>query len=168
MIRATRAWAGARDCIELIALTACRSGEARGALWSEVDLEARTWTIQADRTKTETEHIVPLCERAIAVIERARQYRDASGLVFPSSTGKMMGDSVLSKLWKTCASGTVHGLRSGFRDWAAENGTDRELAESALAHVLGVVEAAYRRSTLVEWRRDLMAQWGQYLLGGVD
>ena len=151
------------------ALTVARSGEVRGARWSEVDLDAATWIIPAERTKTREEHTVPLSARAVAVLKRAHGYSDASGLIFPSATGRMMGDVVLSRLWRQSAgAGTVHGLRSGFRDWAAESNISRELAESALAHKRPGVEGAYLRTALVERRRELVEDWAVYLTRAVN
>ena len=112
------------------------------------------------------EHRVPLSNRAVAVLNKAREIADKSGLVFPSPTGQVLSDSTLSKLLCELGVGAVpHGFRSSFRDWAAER-TDvpRELCELALAHVNSDrVEAAYRRTDLFEKRRDLMAAWAAYV-----
>ena len=147
-------------------LTACRSGEVRGARWDEIDLGARTWTIPAQRMKAEREHVVPLSDAAIDVLREAAELRDLSGLVFPSSRGKVMSDMTLSKLAKEVGvAGTPHGMRSAFRTWAAEK-TDvpREVAEECLAHVNpNRVEAAYQRSNLLEKRRLLLDRWARYV-----
>ena len=109
---------------------------------------------------------VPLSDAALAVLEQARMLRDQTGLVFPSALrpGKTLSDMTLTKvLWDNGLADrtTVHGLRSTFRDWYAETGKPREIAEAALAHVVPGVEDAYFRSDLFE-RRRLMAQWGDF------
>ena len=150
-------------------LTDCRSGEVRGARWDEVDDAAATWTVPPERMKAKLEHRVPLSDRAVAVLDEAREIVDVSGLVFPSSTGRVLSDSTLSKLLRELGIGAVpHGFRSSFRDWAAER-TDvpREVCELALAHVNSHrVEAAYRRSDLFERRRQLMTDWAAYVAAG--
>ena len=142
---------------EFLVLTACRSGEVRGARWVEVDEAAATWTVPPARMKAKLEHRVPLSGRAVAVLDEAREIADRSGLVFPSPTGRVLSDSTLSKLLRELGIGAVpHGFRSSFRDWAAER-TDvpREVCELALAHVNSDrVEAAYRRSDLFDRRGD--------------
>ncbi len=148
--------------VEFLTLTAARSGEVRGARWDEVDEYAATWTIPGPRTKTGREHRVPLSKAAMFILESAKQLKDESGLVFPSVTGKVLSDSVLSKLFREVGiEGTPHGMRSSFRDWAAEcSDVPREIAEAALAHIEGsAAELAYRRTDFFERRRELMAQW---------
>ena len=167
VIRGSDAWWATKAALEFIAHTACRSGEVRLAEWSEVDLEAATWTVPASRTKTKREHRVPLTERALAILAEARELSDGSGLLFPSATGRAMSDSTLSKLLReNDIAGTPHGLRSSFRDWCGETGQPREVAEACLAHAVGNrVEAAYARSDLLARRRALMDAWGRYLTG---
>ena len=147
-------------------MTACRSGEVRGARWDGMDDAAGIWTVPPTRMKAKLEHRVPLSCRAIAVLDEARQTADRSGLVFPSPTGRVLSDSTLSKLLRELGIDAVpYGFRSSFRDWSAEK-TDapREVCELALAHVNGDrVEAAYRRSDLFERRRALMQDWSDYL-----
>ena len=163
-IRASDGWVGARDALEFLILTAARSGEVRGARWDEIDLDAATWAIPADHTKTGAEHVIPLSVRAVAVVTRAQGYADASGLVFPSATGREMAAVILRRVLDASkVKATVHGFRSSFRDWAAETGVDRQLAESALGHVVGGVEGAYLRSALVERRRPCMQAWADYV-----
>lgn len=148
--------------IEYLTLTAARSGEVRGATWDEVDEYTHTWTIPGLRTKTGREHRVPLSAAAIAVLEQAREYADNSGFVFPSVAGRILSDNTLSKLFRELGiAGTPHGMRSSFRDWAAEKGgVPREIAEFALGHVEGSgVELAYRRTDFFEQRRALMERW---------
>ncbi|MYA89548.1 MAG: tyrosine-type recombinase/integrase [Boseongicola sp. SB0662_bin_57] len=158
-LRESDAWIGTRLAFEFIVLTAARSGEVRGMTWAEVDLEAATWTVPADRMKAGREHRVPLSERTLEVLDQARALGDC-GLVFPSSTGRPMSDSTLSKLLReTGVKAVPHGFRSSFRMWASDTGQDRELAEMALAHTVKGVEGAYQRSDILERRRALMAEW---------
>jgi integrase len=163
----------ARACLEFTILTAARSGEARGATWDEIDLEAKTWTVPADRIKMGREHIVPLSGPALALVKRLHETRH-SPLIFPGLAGKrrkpgkllMLSDVAISKALAEIAPGvTVHGWRSTFRDWCAEETAfPGEVAEMALAHAIGNrVEAAYRRGALLEKRRQLMEAWAAYL-----
>ena len=163
-IRESNGYGGATDALEFLIVTGARSAEATGARWTEIDLEAATWTIPALRYKTDTEHVVPLSRMAVAVLERAEGYRDTTGLVFPSARGGLMQAVILRRVMADLdLAGTVHGFRSSFRDWCAETGVDRALAESALGHVVGGVEGAYLRSALIERRRPLMQAWADYL-----
>ena len=167
-IRATDGHPTTKLAFEYIAYTAARSGEARLAKWSEVNLEARMWTVPAARMKNGLEHRVPLSENAVDVLLRAQEFSDSSGLIFPSERGKDMSDSTISKLLRENQVGTTpHGLRSSFRDWAAEcTDVPREIAEFALAHVVGdEAELAYRRTDYFERRRGLMENWAEYLAG---
>ena len=129
-------------------------------------MEARVWTVPAERMKAKRDHRVPLCDRAMALLAEARELADGSGLLFPAPTGRPLSDNTLSKLLRELGIDAVpHGFRSSFRDWAAEcSNAPREVCELALAHVNSDrVEAAYRRSDLFERRRDLMAAWARYL-----
>ena len=164
-VRSSKAWPGTKLAFEFLVLTAARSGEVRGAKWDEIDLEARTWTVPAERIKAAREHRVPLSPRALEVLAEARKLADGSELVFPSPRGKTLSDMTLSKLVKELGIQAVpHGFRSSFRDWAAEcSDAPREVCELALAHVNSDrVEAAYRRTDLFERRRQLMQDWSQY------
>lgn len=156
-----------RLALEFAILTAARSGEVRGALWCEVDLEKATWTIPPDRMKAHREHVIPLSGPAIRVLRRCAELRCADELlIFPGSRPKQpMSDMTLTKLLRemklTC---TAHGFRSSFRDWASEE-TDiqSEVAEASLAHAIkDKTEAAYRRGNLFEKRRRLMTDWCAY------
>ena len=165
-IRATRAHGSTILAFEFLVLTASRSGEVRGARWTEVDRADATWTIPASRMKAKLEHRVPLPERALEILDEARPLADASGLIFPSPTGRMLSDATISKLLREQGIAAVpHGFRSSFRDWTAEcSDAPREVCEIALAHVNSDrVEAAYRRSDLFEKRRELMRGWADYL-----
>lgn len=170
-----RSGASARE-LEFVALTAARSGEVRGMTWQEIDTKARTWTIAADRMKAGKPHRVPLSDAILALIEA--QPRDGSIYVFPAARGGQLSDVALSAVMRKIAAAAPgrfvdehskrpavpHGLRSTFRDWCAVQGVDRDLAEIALARDVGsAVERAYRRSDMVERRRDVMARWGVFL-----
>ena len=156
--------------LRFIILTACRSGEGRGALWSEIDLEGRIWTIPPERTKTAKAHRVPLSDAAMKVLEAVKPLAAGpDGVVFPSPrAGGVLTDVGLTKCLRALDPvATVHGFRSSFRDWAGEaTAFPREVAEQALAHVVGsAVEQAYRRGDALEKRRALMDDWGGYLTG---
>ena len=171
-VRASAAWAGLKLVFEFVVLTAARSAEARLASWDEIDLHARERTVPAARTKAGREHRVPLCSRAVEILDDARRLGVdstgvvASGLVFPSRRGKAIADARLSGVLQQLGIGAVpHGFRSSFRDWASER-TDhpREVIEAALAHVVrNRTEAAYARSDLFERRRLLMDDWAAYV-----
>ena len=157
-----------RMAVEAAILTAARSGEVRGARWEEIDFEARQWTIPAGRMKAGKAHAVPLSDAAVAVFERAAELRRAGcDFVFQGLSPKRpMSDMTLLKVLRDAGlSVTVHGFRSSFRDWAAdETAFAAEIAEAALAHAVpDRVVAAYRRTDFLEKRRALMAAWADYL-----
>ncbi|HYD23466.1 MAG TPA: integrase arm-type DNA-binding domain-containing protein [Croceibacterium sp.] len=150
-------------------LTATRSGEVRGATWSELDLDAAVWTIPADRMKAQRVHRVPLSPVAVALFrEVAAMKRGGTDLIFPANGGKALSDMTLTKVLRDMkAACTVHGFRSTFRDWAAEQtSVPGEVAEAALAHMVPkAVEAAYRRTDFFDKRRELMEAWASYVGG---
>ncbi|MFA5969142.1 MAG: integrase arm-type DNA-binding domain-containing protein [Sphingomonas sp.] len=162
-----RGLSSSRLALEALILTAVRSGEVRGARWSELDDDLTLWTIPAERMKAGAEHSVPLSQQAADVFRQARALRIAEcDLIFPSATsGSALSDMALLELVRGMdLPATVHGFRSSFRDWAAEE-TDvpREIAEAALAHTLeNKVEAAYRRTDFLAKRRDLMKAWADF------
>ena len=167
-VRASRAMPAVKLAFEFLVLTAARSGEVRLATWAEIDFGAAVWTVPAVRMKAMREHRVPLCERALEVLDEAAALGDGADLVFPSRRGKALSDMTLSKLVKEQGIDAVpHGFRSSFRDWAGERTSHpREVVEAALAHVVqNKVEAAYARSDLFERRRRLMDDWATYLNG---
>lgn len=161
--------------VEFAILTATRSGETRGARWSEIDLEACTWTIPGKRMKKGDEHIVPLSSQAVALLERVKGV--AGDYVFPgyADDGRRTRDAhpvPNASVWKLTkrlgGDVTTHGFRSTFRDWCGEHAIDRELAERALAHKFGsAVESAYARSRLVARRAPVMQAWADFI-DGVD
>ena len=152
---------GHKLAIEWLALTCVRSGEARGAQWTEIDRETATWTVPASRMKSQREHSVPLSDGALDVLERAARLSDGTGLVFPSTLGTEIHGATLGKPFRNLGLvATIHGMRSSFRDWAAEEGIDHVLAEQCLAHSVGsATERAYRRTSMVNARREVMQQW---------
>jgi integrase len=163
-----------RDALKLTVLTAVRSNETRFATWGEFDLEAGTWSIPGSRMKMKELHLVPLSTAALTLIRRLRDERiafdgkiDPAQLVFPGVRGKAISDMTMVKAIRDMkiTEITVHGFRSSFTDWAAEQ-TDfpKEIADKALAHrVPNAVEAAYRRTDFFEKRKLLMAMWASYL-----
>ncbi|WP_417794487.1 tyrosine-type recombinase/integrase [Terasakiella pusilla] len=151
------------SALEFTILTAARTGEVIEAAWSEIDLENKVWTIPAERMKAGREHRVPLSETALNILQEMAEIR-TSNFVFPGNSknrplSNMAMLTVLRRMKRTDI--TVHGFRSTFRDWAAEQTNfPREVAEMALAHTIeSKVEAAYRRGDLFEKRRSLMQEW---------
>lgn len=158
--------------LEFLILTAARTGEVIGARWREVDIASKVWTVPKERIKAGKEHRVPLTDRALQILETMKRSRfgskgHPSAHIFSGwKRGQAMSGmamlEVLERMGRTDL--TVHGFRSTFRDWTAEQTThSREVAEMALAHTVDdKVEAAYRRGDLFEKRRDLMDQWAKY------
>ena len=153
--------------VRFIALTATRSGEARGARWSEIDLQARTWTLPASRTKTARQHRIPLSDAAMDTLAKARPLGDGEN-VFPSPvTGGPLDPKALRlALAAAGVQATLHGMRSSFADWCAETGVAFDVAELSLGHAFGSkVARAYRRTDQFEARRGIMQAWGEYIEG---
>ncbi|WP_280569744.1 site-specific integrase [Chromohalobacter sp. 296-RDG] len=152
----------AARCLEFVVLTAARSGEARGATWSEIDLEKQLWIIPGERMKAGKEHRVPLSDAAVKLLKAQPQ---GDGLVFPAPRGGKLSDAAMSALLRRMEiKATVHGMRSSFRDWAAERtSTPNQIAEMALAHTVQGVEGAYRRGDLIAKRAKLMDQWAEFI-----
>jgi integrase len=158
-------------CLEFTILCACRSGESRGALWTEIDMDTGTWSIPASRMKAGRPHRVPLSNRAITLLdELPRMVKDDGeeiDLVFPG----LRGDKPLSDMSLTAAmrrmklTAVPHGFRSTFTDWVAERTAyPSEVREMALAHAIGNdTEAAYRRGDLFDKRRNLMNEWASFI-----
>ena len=161
------------QAVELLILTAARSGEIRGMTWSEVDLKGQVWRVPATRMKAGREHVIPLAGRTVQILsERSAQRVAASDLVFPGrSLVRPLSDMTLKMaLRRMSIDHDPHGFRSSFRDWVAdETSFPRELAEAALAHAVGDrTEAAYARSTMIAKRRVLMDAWAAYLSDEAD
>jgi integrase len=156
--------------LRFVIVTAARTGEAIGATWAEIDMQAATWTVPAMRMKAGKEHRVPLPDAAIAVLREAANLRqDMSGgapVFLGGKAGKPLSNMAMLTLLRRMGRRdlTVHGFRSSFRDWAAETtGYQREVVEAALAHMIpDKVEAAYRRGDLFEKRRRLMTEWAEF------
>jgi integrase len=153
----------AARALELTILTGCHTGEVIGARSEEFDLEKAMWTIPASRMKANREHRVPLAPRAVEIVRN----QPPGDYVFPGQRrGRPLSNMAMLQLLKRMGRGdlTVHGFRSTFRDWCAEQTNfPRELAEAALAHVLtDKTEAAYQRGDLFEKRRELMDAWAHY------
>jgi len=168
--------------LRFVILTACRTSEAIGATWQEVDRDRAVWTVPGERMKAEREHRVPLSPAALAILATMGQAGTKPlGYVFPGSKGKALSNMAMTALLRRMnapAPGTpanapprwrdgggrpitVHGIRSTFRDWCSEETShSREVAEMALAHTLDdKTEAAYRRGDLFAKRAALMADW---------
>jgi integrase len=156
----------AEFALRFLILTAARSDEARSVTWGEVDLESAVWTVPGERMKGDLLHRVPLSAPALTVLQTVRGLDDDR--VFPGQRrGRPISDTTIAApLKRMGVSGTVHGFRSTFRDWAAERtSVPREIAELCLAHEVGsAVERSYRRSDLLDKRRSLMDQWGRFCL----
>ena len=170
-VRGSTALEAAKLAFEFLVLTAARWSEVRWAEWAEIDRSRRVWTIPARRMKVNRQHRVPLCRRALEILEAAEALGEGNGpLVFTSRQGEPLDDKQLRWMVRDLGIAAVpHGFRSSFRDWAGEE-TDhpREVIEAALAHVVGNrVEAAYARSDLFERRRTLMDDWARYLDQGM-
>jgi integrase len=154
----------AARALEFVILTAARSGEVTGARWSEIDLTGKLWTIPAARMKAKKDHRVPLSDRAIEILQALP--RESDFVFFGARESKPLGHEALRQILKHLKRHdiTVHGMRSTFRDWAAERTTfPNHVVEMALAHAIGnKVEAAYRRGDLIEQRRQLMDDWAKY------
>ena len=170
-IKETGAWIGTKLALEFLILTACRSGEVRGATWDEFDLPAALWEIPADRMKAKKPHRVPLSGRSMEILGEAKAipsmlaHLAGNPLVFPSVRGRPLSDNTLSKLCRENDIGAVpHGFRSSFRDWAAETtNSPYAVMEAALAHrIASATVRAYAWSDLFDKRRVLMERYARF------
>jgi integrase len=157
----------AAKALEFLILTATRTSETIRADWSEIDLDAKLWTVPAERTKAGREHRIPLSTAALSLLKARHQATGGKGYVFPGGKrGKPLSNMALLKLLQRMGRDdlTAHGFRSTFRDWAAERTSyPGEVAEMALGHVVSdKVEAAYRRGDLFEQRRRLAEEWAKF------
>ena len=171
-VEASQASMSAKLCFRFLVLTAARSGEARGAVWDEIDLQGQVWRVPSERMKAGVEHRVPLSRQVLELLGKASALGDGTGLVFPSvlKPGSPMSDMTLTKVLRSTGlaeQATVHGFRSSFKNWTLEQtDTPWAVSEAALAHMLGnSTEQAYARSDLFERRRALMQLWADYLTG---
>jgi len=158
--------ATAAAALEFCILTAARSGEVFGARWEEMDLSNKLWTVPAQRMKAAREHRVPLSARAIEILQGLQEARTGDFVFGGRKPNQPLSGMAMEMLLRRMNMNdvTVHGFRSAFRDWAG-NETDfaRELAEAALAHVIGdQAEQAYRRGDALEKRRALMEAWARW------
>ena len=158
---------GAR-AFEFLILTAARTGEVIGARWYEIDLKNKVWTVPAERMKAGKEHRVPLCPRAIAILQAIKSEKaQTDTFVFPGSIlRKPQSNMVFLMLLRRMKLGhlTAHGFRATFKTWATERTNfPREVVEAALAHVAGdKIEAAYQRGDVFDKRLRLMTVWSDY------
>jgi integrase len=158
----TRPGTAAR-ALEFLVLCASRSGEVLGARWSEIDIDQKIWTIPAARMKADKDHTVPLATAALKIL--AGQSRNSEFVFAAPRSGRAMERHALADVMKAMERHeTVHGFRSSFSDWAADNTAfPQEVRQQALAHAIpNKVEAAYRRGALLEKRRRLMADWATF------
>ena len=166
-VRESNAHRSTALALEFLVLTAARTSEVRFATWREIDTDAATWTVPAERMKAGRAHRVPLSARALQILDEAREAGNTrTDLIFPGRGGRVLGErSILQVLDRLNVDATAHGFRSSFRVWAAERTTiPREVCEAALAHTItNKAEAAYQRSDLFDRRRDLMERWAGYL-----
>ena len=153
----------AARALEFAMLTAARSGEVRGAVWSEIDLKTAVWTVPAARMKAGKEHRVPLSMQALDLL-RALPQVEGSEHVFTAPRGGALSDMSLTAVMRRMGRSEVpHGLRSSFRDWASERTAyPHEVAEMALAHTVKGVEASYRRLDMIDHRRSMMQAWADF------
>jgi len=160
----------AAKALQFTILTAARTGETLGMQWGEVDLDAKVWVCPAERMKMGVEHHVPLSDAALDIlrVQRATRRR-RQPYVFPGSRdGRLLSNMAMMMTMRRLGASdyTVHGFRSAFRDWAADCSVDFEVAEQCLAHAVGnEVTRAYLRSTMLQRRRKVMADWATFLAG---
>lgn len=155
----------AARALEFAILCASRTGEVLGATWSEIDLDARTWAVPAERMKSHRPHTVPLSDRAIEILNDLPRVKGEAHVFPGAKTGTRLHGMALLELFRGMRPGlTVHGFRSAFKDWATEATNHPNIvSESALAHAVSdKTEAAYRRGELLEKRRRLMRDWAAH------
>jgi integrase len=156
----------AARALEFTILTAARTNEVLGASWDEIDFKSKTWVVPAERMKAGKEHRVPLCDRAVEILEAIPTERGNDYVFVGPSKSSGLSNMAMAAVLKRMGRDdiTVHGFRSTFRDWAAERTNyPNHVVEMALAHVVGnKVEAAYRRGDLFEKRKRLMNDWVKY------
>jgi integrase len=157
----------AARAVEFLILTAARTGEVIGARWDEIDVGARLWTIPADRMKSHRQHVVPLSDAALAILNVLPQ-EDRNPHIFVGTRRHKLGEGALLELLRDMGRDeSVHGFRSSFRDWAGDSTHhSRDVVEAALAHAIDdKTEAAYRRGTAIDKRKSLMAEWAWFCEG---
>ena len=148
-------------CLEFQILTCVRPAEARGATWDEINLDAAIWTVHSSRMKMGTEHRVPPVPPAVALLQRLAEIK-SSPLVFPGRFGEHLAPATVAK--HVPVGIHAHGFRASFADWSAENGLNFEVTEKCLAHVVhGKTALAYRRTDLLDARREMLRRWASFL-----
>ncbi|MSP81882.1 MAG: site-specific integrase [Alphaproteobacteria bacterium] len=159
--------------LRFVVLTACRTGEALGARWSEIDLGAKAWTVPGARMKASKMHRVPLVPETMKLLEAVAEYRESEapeGFLFPGSgrSRSLSNMSLLMLLRRMDVPVTSHGFRASFKTWASEKTNfPNEIIEASLAHAVGNrVEQAYQRSDVLDRRRRLMGDWASFCLHG--
>jgi integrase len=163
-----------RLALEWLILTATRSGETRVARWSEIDEQAGTWTIPAERMKARQRHVVPLSPRCTEILGLARALCQGAELIFPSANPeKPLSDMAMTKVLRDMGiadRATAHGMRSAFKVWCAEVAkVPDEVSEAALAHTIRQkVRAAYLRTDFLQERRGLMSKWAEFIGGTAE
>lgn len=166
------------SALRFLILTATRTGEVLNAKWNEIDLDARVWSIPAERMKTRREHRVPLSDEAVSVLTQLPRIA-GNPYLFPGSRhSRPLSNMALLQLMRGMGYGVggekgpyvPHGFRSSFRDWSGEvSSFPRDVAEMALAHVIeSKVEAAYRRGDLFQKRAKMMEAWANYVSLSTD
>jgi integrase len=162
----------AAKALALVVLCASRSSEVLGMTWDEVEFAAaaKLWTVPAERMKMGVEHVVPLSDAAVELLrDQQATRRSKQAYVFPGARpAKPLSASTFKRTMRSLSAGkyTVHGFRSAFRDWAADHGVAFEVAEQCLAHKVGnAVTRSYLRTTMLERRRKVMADWATFLAG---
>ena len=160
-LQTARATLPVRMALEFVILSGCRVSEVLGMTWDELDGD--TWDIPASRMKSERPHRVPVTGRMAEILERMGSH-GTSQLVFPGRKGKALDARGIRRLAGELADCTVHGFRGSFRMWAADRGYSSDVAEAALAHTVGGVEATYQRSDLLDRRRNLMEAWADHVM----
>ena len=152
--------------LEWTILTAARTNETLGMAWDEINRENQIWTVPEERMKSGRAHRVPLTTRMLEIFDELEDIQVGPFVFSGQKRNHSLSDMALAMQLRRMKveNATVHGFRSAFRDWAAEETHfPREIAEAALAHVVGdATERAYRRGDALERRRDLMAAWESY------
>jgi integrase len=153
--------------LEFIILSGARLSEAAEARWSEIDLDKAVWTIPGERMKRRLPHVVPLSDRAAAILVALREQGLNRAFVFPGDRGRAITRTgVWAQAKRTCGDGaSVHGFRATLRSWLADHEAPFEIAEAVLAHAGGALKQAYQRSDLSERRRPWMQRWADFLDG---
>ena len=157
----------AARAVEFLILTAARTGEVIGARWNEIDVGGRLWTVPKNRIKSHRQHVVPLSDAALAILDMLPREADNPHIFVGTRRHKLGHGALLELLRDIGCTESVHGFRSSFRDWAGDcTGHPRDVIEAALAHAIeDKSEAAYRRGTAIDKRRLLMADWARFCEG---